>query len=366
MIKYLKIDNYRTFVNVKINFSNINILLGENGSGKSTIFELVSDLRAFIIGEKDVEKSFPFASLTRWQSVTVQSFEFQLSDGEFDYTYHLEIEFNNDVKKNKVKKENVVCDGNFIFSAEDGKATLYNDLYNAGPEVLVNWLYSGVSAVNERKDNKKLFKFKKAVEKIIVCHPSPKFSSYVFFPSDTFIYPSYDAENICEEYFYALQSNPEKLSVLWGIFKDINPSFCRTYIKGDIGKTLYFEYENNGVKMSYRFSEISDGERMLFILYFLAVIYLNDDYTLLLDEPDNYLSLREVAHFAQYIQDSLKSDGQCILISHHPNIIDYFAAANGIWLSRYSYGASTIVKAPSSDTDLTYSEIILHGGMDEA
>lgn len=183
MIKYIKIDNYRTFVNVRIDFSSINILLGKNGSGKSTVFELVSALRAFILGEKDVEKSFSFDSLTRWQKVNIQSFEFQLSDSEFDYTYHLEIEFNNDEKKNKVKKEVVTCEEKVIFSAEDGKATLYNDLYNAGPEVLVNWLYSGVSAVNERKDNKKLFKFKKAVERIIVCHPSPYLCSDVFFPS---------------------------------------------------------------------------------------------------------------------------------------------------------------------------------------
>jgi hypothetical protein len=67
MIEYLKADNYKSLVNFKIDFSKINILLGSNGSGKSTIFFLIYSLRAFIRGDKKLENLFDFSTLTRWK-----------------------------------------------------------------------------------------------------------------------------------------------------------------------------------------------------------------------------------------------------------------------------------------------------------
>ena len=167
MINYLKVDNFCSLVNFKIDFSSINLVLGNNGAGKSTIFSLIANLRSFIQGKIDVSKAFEFKTLTRWQSVPLQSFEFSLSYKDCVYVYQLEVEFNIEEKKNRVKKEIVICNDNLIFKAENGKALLYNDSYKEGPEVLVNWLSSGISAVYERADNKKLADFKFAVDKIM-------------------------------------------------------------------------------------------------------------------------------------------------------------------------------------------------------
>ena len=365
MIHYLKVDNYCSLVNFKIDFSSINLLLGGNGTGKSTIFALLEDLRLFIQGRIDVAEAFPFESLTRWQLVPVQSFEFLLTYKEYEYTYQLEIEFDRDNKKNRVKKEIVLCDGKPLFSASDGEAVLYNDSYEKGPELLVNWLSSGVSSVYERTDNKKICDFKKAVENIIVCHPLPlnHYSIYSYYEK---LNIDYCADNMPEAYLYVLQSNPEKMLELWKILKEINPCFSRTYLKGESDKILYFEYEHQGAKAAYTLSEISDGERMLFVLYFIIIMYFDSEHSVFLDEPDNYISLQEVSQFIQYVQDMSNANNQCVIISHHPNIIDYFAPSNGIWLERRSYGASTIAKPPKSDCGLTYSEIIAHGGVDEA
>ena len=365
MIHYLKVDNYGSLVNFKIDFSSINLLLGGNGTGKSTIFALLEGLRLFIQGRIDVDEAFPFESLTRWQLVPVQSFEFSLTYKECEYTYQLEIEFDRDNKKNRVKKEVVLCDGKTIFSAIDGKARLYNDSYEEGPELLVNWLSSGVSSIYERTDNKKIIDFKKAVSNIVVCHPLPlnHVSIDSYYEKQCV---DYFADNMPEAYLYVVQNNPEKMVELWNILKEINPSFSRTYLKGDTDKILYFEYDHQGVKTSYSLSEISDGERMLFTLYFIVVMYFDDEHSIFLDEPDNYISLQEVGQFIQYIQDKADVNKQCVLISHHPSIIDYLAPANGIWLERRSYGASTVAEPPKSDCGLTYSEIIAHGGADEA
>ena len=364
MINYLKVDNFCSLVNFKIDFSSINLVLGNNGAGKSTIFSLIANLRSFIQGKIDVSKAFEFKTLTRWQSVPLQSFEFSLSYKDCVYVYQLEVEFNIEEKKNRVKKEIVICNDNLIFKAENGKALLYNDSYKEGPEVLVNWLSSGISAVYERADNKKLADFKFAVDKIIVCHPLPfNYDSMLTYAEELSL--DYYAENISNVYLHTVQRNPEKMMDLWNVLKEINPCFVRTYLNGDNGKVLCFEYNHNGVKSSYAITEISDGERMLFILYFLVVMYFDDDYSLFLDEPDNYISLQEVGQFVQFVQDRASAKNQCVLISHHPSVIDFFATSNGIWLERRSYGATTIATPPKSDSGLTYSEIISQGGMNE-
>lgn len=365
MIRYIKIDNYRSFVNFKIDFSSINLLLGKNGTGKSTLFALLADLRQFIQGKTDISTAFPFDSLTRWQSVSIQSFEISLSYKECEYLYYLEIEFNHDEKKNRVKKETVLCEEKPIFHAENGRATLYNDAHKEGPEVLMNWLSSGVSVVYERPDNKKLCAFKRAVDNIIICHPMPLLQhSYPPCPKSRHL--NYYAENISEVYVSILLNNPEKSVRLWQILKEINPCLSRIFLEDDTEKTLFFEYDHHGVKSSYSMKEISDGERMLFTLYFLVVMYFDDDFSVFIDEPDNYISLQEINQFVQFVQDLAGNKKQCVLISHHPHVIDFFALSNGIWLERRSYGATTISEPPKSDSGLTYSEIITHGGADEA
>lgn len=365
MINYLKVDNYCSLVNFKIDFSSINLLLGKNGTGKSTVISLIAFLRSFILGKVDSSVAFGFQTLTRWQSVPLQSFEFSLTHKDSVYIYQLEVEYDVKEKKNRVKKEIVLCDNNLLFKAENGKAILFDDSYKEGPEVLVNWLFSGISSVSEYSEFKKLYDFKQAVEKIVVCHPLPFDYDFSFaFAEHQSL--DYSAGNITNVYMYIVQRNPEKMMELWQVLKEINPYFVRTYLNGDNGKELYFEYDHNGVKNSYAFNEISDGERMLFILYFLVVMYFDDDYSLFLDEPDNFISLPEVGQFVQFIQDRATAKNQCVLISHHPSVIDFFAPSNGIWLERRSYGATTIATPPKPDCGLTYSEIISQGGMNEA
>ena len=365
MINYLKVDNYCSLVNFKIDFSSINLLLGGNGTGKSTIFKLIADLCLFIQGKADVSTAFPFKSLTRWQLTSVQNYEFSLTYKEYLFTYQLEIEFNKDEKKNRVRKEIVLCEGNPIFKAENGKAILYNDFYKEGPELLVNWHSSGVSSVYERTDNKKLCDFKHAVDNIIVCHPLLfNYDFGISYSEEQYI--NYIADNITNVYMHVVQKNPEKMMILWQVLKEINPCFVRTYLNGDSGKILYFEYNHNGTKVPYTFFELSDGERMLFTLYFLVTLYMNDDCSLFLDEPDNYISLQEVGQFIQYVQDMSNGKNQCVFISHHPSVIDFFAPSNGIWLMRRSYGATAITDPPKSDSGLIYSELIAHGGTNEA
>ena len=90
--------------------------------------------------------------------------------------------------------------------------------------------------------------------------------------------------------------------------------------------------------------------------------------SVLLDEPDNFLSLREIQPWCINVERILDKGGQCIMISHHPEIIDYMAETDGIWLTRLASGESKIIEKPNvgiNEDLLTYSEMISRGLLDE-
>ena len=68
MLRRLYIDNYRSLVNFELKLGASNLLMGTNGSGKSSVFAALSSLRGVVADGEDVEYASTPASLTRWQS----------------------------------------------------------------------------------------------------------------------------------------------------------------------------------------------------------------------------------------------------------------------------------------------------------
>jgi AAA15 family ATPase/GTPase len=75
MLKRIYIDNFRCFVNFEYKPERKQLLLGANGSGKSSLLDAVRLLKEFITG-----KGMPFtqSSLTRWQDHPLQVFEIEV------------------------------------------------------------------------------------------------------------------------------------------------------------------------------------------------------------------------------------------------------------------------------------------------
>ncbi|NET17056.1 MAG: AAA family ATPase [Okeania sp. SIO1H6] len=85
MLKKLYVNNFKCLVNFEIKFSNINLLLGANGSGKTTVFEVLHKLQKFILGEFEttgkyyqVSEIFHQQDLTRWQNSPIQKKDMHL------------------------------------------------------------------------------------------------------------------------------------------------------------------------------------------------------------------------------------------------------------------------------------------------
>ncbi len=78
MFNRIYIDNYKCCVNLDITFESINLLLGDNGAGKSTVFEVLQKLQQLIGHGRSISALFLTEELTRWQKTNRQRFELAL------------------------------------------------------------------------------------------------------------------------------------------------------------------------------------------------------------------------------------------------------------------------------------------------
>jgi hypothetical protein len=86
----------------------------------------------------------------------------------------------------------------------------------------------------------------------------------------------------------------------------------------------------------YAFEELSDGQRALIGLYTLLYALAGTGATLCLDEPDNFVALREIQPFLLALRD--QEQLQSLLISHHPEVLNLYAIGSGLSFERVVAG----------------------------
>ncbi len=119
----------------------------------------------------------------------------------------------------------------------------------------------------------------------------------------------------------------------------------------------------DGRNKDFPFNEFSEGQRALVALYVLLYCGVTEDSTLLIDEPDNFIALSEIQPWLIKLLDRVdEKNGQVILVSHHPELLDQLASHGGALLDRPNNGETRILPFPSTDdSGLKPSEIVARG-----
>lgn len=108
MLSRIYIDNFRCFVNFEYKPERKQLLLGANGSGKSSLLDAIRHVKSFIAGE---ENPFTQSTRTRWQARPLEVIEIDAVLESHEYRYRLEIRFDEETKHQSVNLERLEVDG---------------------------------------------------------------------------------------------------------------------------------------------------------------------------------------------------------------------------------------------------------------
>ena len=364
MLRKIYVDNFKCLSNFEWNLGNLSVLFGENGSGKTSVMDAIRAIRDLICG-KSVSEIFSQRTLTRWQKNNIQTFSIELEKDNELFTYTLIIEYSEDHSKVRIQSETLSVGGQPIFEMKTENnccdIQLYRDNFSRGPCYSHNWDQSGMFTIPERNDNKKLSWFKNQIASIFCLKINPfAIDAECSEESDSL---NDDASNFVAWYRFASQAKQGELIPLFECLSKVLYDFRNLQLDktGLFSKIL--RVANEG-KLVFDFSELSDGQKVLLVLYSLLFLRNEEASIIFLDEPDNFVALREIQPFLMKVNDLVEDqEVQVILISHSAEVIDMFGPSYGYLTYRTGNAATRIRKLEKeeSDSTLLLSEQVARG-----
>jgi predicted ATPase len=362
MLKRIYIDNFRCCSNFELALDDMNLFLGTNGSGKSTVFEVLQKIQALVSGDEKATALFRSDMLTRRQTANTQRFELEIEGNGGLYKYELSIEHEETRQRVRVSHEYLGFDNKPLLRFEKGDAHLYRDDHSEGPTYPFDWDHSAVATLPPRKDNTRLTWFRERMKRIIIIQVIPPMMRSESSKEEPRL--SAKTENFVSWYRHVSQDQGKAFEITKAL-RDILEDF--NYFKfsefGEQHRILNVFFNET----SYRFNELSDGQRALIVLYAVLLFARSGDYTLCIDEPENFLALPEIQPWLTLLQDSCADEAlQALLISHHPELINYLASSAGYWFERSSNGPVRVRRISNVDEGgIPLSELVardwIHG-----
>jgi ABC-type transport system involved in cytochrome c biogenesis ATPase subunit len=365
MIKRIYADNFRCMSNFTFEPERINLIMGPNGGGKTSLFDVVMGIvRCACLGW-EVRTAFGVDTLTRWDTRTEQRFELDVLLGTDAFSYVLRLAHDRDQGRVAIVEETVVCGGVTLFAYRDGKVCLHDNAGRVGASFPFRPARSFLAEIEPRPENTRLMVFRdylNGTRSLKLLPASIESQSDEESPG-----LRCDGANFASWYRNLAQERSGELYGLFDSLSKVIPGFDSLALvgTGKQGRTrdLVVRFKTpDGQKYDVDFAEISDGQRVLIILYTLLLDLGESPGLLLLDEPENYVALYELQPWLHALDDALGDAGQLLMISHHPEVIDFLAAETPYLFDRIDGGPLRVQPAVfDRDSGLSASEQITRG-----
>lgn len=89
MLKRIYVDNFRSLVNFELNLEKVNLFMGGNGSGKSSVFDVLERVRRLVVHGENAEDLFQEECVTRWDSREQIVIEIDVDGAPHVYRYRI-------------------------------------------------------------------------------------------------------------------------------------------------------------------------------------------------------------------------------------------------------------------------------------
>ncbi len=369
MINEIYIDNFKCLTNFQIKPKDFQLWLGDNGSGKTSVLDALRCVQRLMRGEH-VEDIFNRDSLTIWDKRQNQTIGFSLMINEEVYKYELAVDYANPKYKQRIKREKLIWKDSTFFLYDGQEAHLYRINWNSGETeegafFPADWGRSVIPTIAQRDDNKPLIRFREELDNILLIHPVPLVVKDAATTESRNL--SEHAENFAQWYRHLLQEHPAIGYGAKKLLEDVLPGFEQLSLRetGESRK-LMATFRIQDKDRYFDFRNISDGQRQLIVLYtVLEALRAGTFSTVLIDEPDNFVSMREIQPWLENLNDICdEHDRQALIISHHPEIVNNMARGAELWFSRQA-GAHVVVKPFPKVAGLTPAEAMARGWENE-
>jgi energy-coupling factor transporter ATP-binding protein EcfA2 len=371
MLKHLKVDNFKCLDGLDLELGDHALLMGLNGTGKSTVVEVLERLRRFLVAGEKARDCFPASTRTRWSSASTEPQRFELFL-EKDVEVNIELSAPDEEGIVRVMKEVVRAPGASLERRLGAPARV-----EYGPDdadngtVLVPEELAALPLVTlgrGRSGSGTLLGVILAVANIRPFRLAPTQMEALASAPTGVLAP--DGANFAAWLLMIDRHFPERREAIERQIATVLPGFRQFSLvpEGEQFRLVTEWRGASGKTGRFDFTELSDGQRLIAVLAGIAVAAESEGRagTLVLDEPDNYVALPEIQPLLLSLMDQPRI--QLIVASHHPEIIDMMAKDYGIVFVREDdIGPVRVGRwLAAPDEVLTPSELVargeLHGG----
>ena len=374
MITRFYVDNYKCLVNFEYKPQPLELIIGANGSGKSTVFEALSALRDFVIERHSVEECFSFSTLTRWQNSPSQIFELSLEvDDPYEEGQKEELRYLIHVHYDeKTKQPNIIEEslqrfsdgvGYLLYAFNEGEVRLYGDDSSLFASFPFNLLNSGVALAPAMENTRRAEAFRRQLASLLILHLNPIAMNYATEEETSSSTRSFS--NFASWYRHFSQEAPQETNQLAEDLREVIEDFEYLQLTSTGSDRRELRMKSKGGKDApfFRFDELSDGQRALIVLYAVLHFAVGQGATVCIDEPENFVALRELQPFMLSVEEKLEeSGGQVLLISHGSEFINRMPIHSAVVFERPNRKHVQIVPfSMNGITSLSPAEVMARG-----
>ncbi|MDP3151830.1 MAG: AAA family ATPase [Archangium sp.] len=369
MLTRLYVDNYKTLVDFEFKPTKLCVLVGENGSGKTNIGSVLHALTRLIVEGHSAEDAFPSRNLCRWSNSDVQTVKVDVRGMMGEFRYELRLRHDKSVGSVTVESERLLHLDETVFRSDAGTVSLFGGPLKApedpSPKPTATFPFdrrrSFLSTGDVGSPHVRSALFRATLQYLRVLKPDP--STMLGRSEHDSPRLERNANNLASWYRWFAQNLPERLNHYFEQLSAVLPGFrtLRAVDAGTDAKEVRAVFAvPSGGELSFSLEFLSEGQRQLLMLYLLLEA-VGPWTTLYLDEPDNFISIREVQPWLSELERVLDERGaQAIIVSHGTEAMNYLGSRQAFVVTRPGGGATRIASHDGSDGSMP-SEVVLYG-----
>ncbi len=341
MLKQIRIHNYKCFVDFKLDLPQMSAIVGSNGSGKTSLWEVLAGLQDLVVRGADVASAFPTRTLSRWvKGDSVQRFVLDVEEAESaSFRYELEVVHDERRKIPLIQRETLTRNGVTMQRTVDGVVDVQGSRELRSSKLSFSRKMSYVAAIDSKDGHGPTVAFRNILANMWLIAPSPKALQST--TTSEAYWLDRDGANFASWFRGIVVERPE---IIGQLLERLQPalhglqSITFERLSTEV-RELMFTFRAGDVDYKLSAGELSDGQKSLLFLYGFLLAALDKPAIVFIDEPETGLAPHEmqpwISAMARAIEDHR---GQVFIASHHPEFIDYVAAAHTIQFRRDALG----------------------------